>query len=330
MADIFQAVGSHTAIVYKREASWGVAAGGGNYSTLNLVGGETLDNPVNIYTSQTIRSDRMRNPSVRGTRRPGGTIPFELAAKGIATFLQAALGGDVTTTGTGPYTHVFKGDVDIMLPSFTVEKQFTDLETPKYNYYTGTRVNSINLNFGIDQIVSGSMDVMSKVATMSATSAADGLTVDPAPVARAFTAVEAALYLDGVQVSVIRSMTLAINNNLYGDTGFVLGEVARQNLLAGTRSVTGNATFLFQDTTYYEAAVAGTEFELKVVATDEAGHSVEILLPVMQFMPNSPSPKIANDGPLELQCDFEALPDLDTLETDIQITVINDEATITV
>lgn len=329
MPDMLQAVGSHTAIIFKRETDWGTSPAAGAWSTFNTVGGESLDNAINVYNSQIIRSDRMRNASVRGTRRPGGSLPFELSAKGMSGFLQAALGGAITTTGSAdPYTHVFKGNSTIFLPSYTIEKGFADLSPAKYFALKGCRVNTLSLNFGIDAIVSGTLELMAQDAIMSGTSVKGADTLSAAPLVKPFTSVQAAVYRAGSLVSVVRSATLNITNNLYGDSGFVLGDTKRQNLLAGMRAITGNATFIFQDTTYYDAAVAGTEMSMKFLCTDADSHSVEILLPLMQFLPNNPSPKIANDGPLEIQADFEALPELTTEQTDIKVTVISDEAAI--
>ena len=333
VTEIFQATGSHTQIVASKEPTWGnpPTAAASTAHALNVVGGETLDNVINIYRSEVIRSDRMRNPSVRGTEHPGGSVPFELSAKGNGRFLWAALTATAPTdTGSSsPYTHVFKGSTDIKLPSFTIEKGFLDLATVKYFAMHGSRIDKLSLDFGIDHIVKGALEFMAHDATLTGTSYVDGTNVVlvAAPANSGFTSVQASLLLNGVAVSVVRSINLNLSNALYGEAGFVLGKTVRQNLLAGTRMIEGAATFIFQDTTYYDAAVAGTEFALKILCTDAAGFSVEILLPRMQFLPNNPSPKIANDGPLEISANFEALPDA-TTGTDIQITIINDEATI--
>jgi hypothetical protein len=328
MAEVNQATGARSRIIYCKEAVWGTASvTAADYREHLLVGGETLDDNIQTYRSAVIRSDRMRNRTVRGTRRPGGGLPFELSAKGISHFIWHAL-GDNTTTGVGPYTHEIKGFTSLPV-GFTLEKGFLDLTVPQYMALKGCRIAGMNINMGVDQIVSGSFDIMARESSTSGvTLSAEGVAIE-APDALPFTSVQAVLSKDGVAVSVCQSLSINLSNGLYGDTGFVIGSNYRANLKPGTREVTGNAVFLFDNMDFYNAAVAGTDMELEIVCTDASSHSVTILLPKVQLLPNNSSPKIANDGPLVIPANFEALKD-DTEGTDIVITIVNDEASIEV
>lgn len=331
MAEKLQATGSNALLIYGKEASWGTspAAGSGVYKEFGLVS-ESLDENVALYNSNQIRKNRTRGLSVRGTRRPGGTINMELAAEGPVTFLlYALLGGTPNTTGTGPYTHVFEGTTSSVLPSFSMEKGFTDLAAAKYQAYKGMRVGSASFQFNIDAMATASFEVMGQVAEdFSLTSLSNGHTPTPAPLNRPFTSVQVGLYKDDVEIAVVTSLSLNVDNGLYGDTGFVLGSVYRQNLKAGRRSVGGSATFLFDTTDYYDLAMAGTTMELKILCTDANNYSVEFRMPTSQLLPNNTSPKIESDGPIQISADFESVYD-SGLDSDIECTIINGDSDIT-
>jgi hypothetical protein len=431
--EIPQATGASAQIIYCKESDWGVSPASG-YRKLNVVAGESLDDSIQTYQSQVIRADRMRNPTVRGTRRPGGSLPIELAPQGISQFIWHVLGsdpvvtagpsaatstvqtltianatggtfklifnsqptapiaynaaaadiqsaleaitdigaGNVTVTGPAPFTITFLGgrlggrypamktDVSSLvgaganatvtvtssgtlaipagkhrhvikgytsLPTgFTIEKGFKDLATPKYFAMKGCRVNRFSLNGAIDAIVTGTVDIMAREMGISDTSVAGVSEVAAAPVSSSFTSIQAGIYKDGVQISVCQSLSLNIDNGMQ-EGSFVLGSNYRQNLKPGSRSVDGEATFLFQGTEFYEAAVKGDNLSLAIRMADDWDNSVEFLMPKIQLLPNNSSPKIASDGPLTIPANFQAVPD-DDLGSDIQATIVSDETAI--
>src|SRR5512133_3592616 len=98
--EIAQATGAQTQMIYAGEADWGVSPNSG-YRKLNLVAGESLDDTITTFQSKVIRDDRMRNPTVRGSHKPGGSLPIELAPQGVSQFLWHLLGGNVITTAGG-------------------------------------------------------------------------------------------------------------------------------------------------------------------------------------------------------------------------------------
>lgn len=430
--ELLQATGSNARILIGKETCWGSAPTTG-YHELPIVGGETLDENVTVYRSNIIRADRTRNASTRGTKRPGGSIPMELAALGPVLFLlQATLGGTVSTTapsavsevqtmtisgtpsggtyrlgyndeftapiaynanaaaitsalealtgigtggvvvtGTGPFTitfggslaslnvflieaddgllsggtspsisivtttrgktagqylHTLVGTTSSTLPSFTIEKGFTDLSTPKYQVYTGNRVNSASINVNVDQIATVSFDLFSKRSQNFTASTVDG-SYTAAPTTYSFTSTQIQLWKDSALLGVATQASVTINNNLFGDTGFILGNAYRQNLKAGTRTVDGTASFIFNDTTIYDLARAGTLFQLRLIMRDEQGNQLEFNMPKVQLTPNGTSPKIDNDGPIAITANFESTKD-SGIGSDIQMTVVTTEADI--
>jgi hypothetical protein len=226
----------------------------------------------------------------------------------------------------GKYLHVIQGSK--ALPTgFTIEKGFMDLAMPKFFAMKGCRVSKFTLNGNVDQIVTGSADILAREMSIAAVSVAGVSAVTDAPVVSPYTSIQAGIYKDDVQISVCQTLTLNVDNGMKDENNIVLGSAYRQNLKPGTRKTDGNATFLFQDTTFYEAAVDGTKLKLAIKLADALGNSIEFLMPKVQLLPNNSSPKIANDGPLTIPANFEATPD-SGLGTDIQVTIIGDEATI--
>jgi hypothetical protein len=328
VSETAQATGARSRIIYCKEATWGTAPTSG-YRELLLVGGESLNSNVAIYRSAIIRSDRMKHRSVRGTHRPGGSIPFELTARGLAFMFWHALGGTPTTTGptSGLYTHVLAGS-NALPTGFTLEKGFLDLTTPMYEVYKGCRVNTFNLNFGVDAMVGGAFSIEAREAALSSTSVTSSSVVSQ-PDVSPITSVEAVLSKDGVQLATCTNLGLNFTNNLYVDNGFVLGSNYRVNLKPGDRDVDGSATFLFENSDFYDLAINGDIVDLQIVCTDSNSHSVTIDLDEVQLLPNDTSPKIENDGPLYVNANFESLKDSVT-GTNITVTFVNDETVVNV
>lgn len=117
-----------------------------------------------------------------------------------------------------------------------------------------------------------------------------------------------------------------VNNHLYGDRGYILGNNLRQNLKPGTREVTCSGTFMFENASLFNEAISGTATKLKIICSDPTlTYSTEFLLPNFQFLPNGTMPKIHDDGPITVVAGGEALPDSGT-GTDIQCTIKTTEA----
>lgn len=345
--EISQATGAQTQIIYCKEADWGVSPTSG-YKALNVVGGESLDDNIQTYKSGVIKSDRSHNPTVRGTRKPGGSLPFELAPVGFSQFFWQALGGTPAVTNgsgtgtvgtapqqwnvppTGYFKHVIKAAQTLPF-GFTLEKGFLDLGTVKYYAMTGCKIDKWSIRAGVDKVVDGTFDIMSRTFAESGTSVTGTNAITVAPLTNSFTSVQMGIY-DGTNViSVCQDLTLNFSNNFH-DNSFVLGSNFRQNLKPGTRMVDGNAQFLFSDATYYDKSISGTQVALRILAQDGGNNSIEFWMPNVQLLPRNTSPKIQNDGPLTINADFEALFDntagTNNIGTDLQMTIVSTEATV--
>src|SRR5579862_3324402 len=97
--EIFQGAGSRAIFQTAIESSWGTVNGSPNWRRMRLLPNEAMDVNLATYKSAQMRGDRGRTASVRGSQKPGGTIPFELSPNGWNNWFYQLLGGAVTTTG---------------------------------------------------------------------------------------------------------------------------------------------------------------------------------------------------------------------------------------
>lgn len=325
--EIAQATGSLTRMIMAKEGvDWGVASAASNYKQLNVIPGESLDINLAVYESRVIRPDRMANKAVRGTQRPGGVIPQELSPLGQAQMFYALLGNLVSTTGSGPYTHILKGIANTSkLPSYSIEKGFLDLDTPTYQAWLGSRFDAATIDFNIDAMVQCNFSVLSRAVTTPSTTSilagsATDQTCDP------FTGVQVTIS-EGtslVALGTAQQLQLSINNNHYANN-FGLGSNYRANMKAGTRRTSVTGTFMFNDYSLYTKALDGTDTKINIVVSDGT-NSYTFLLPNVDLYPNGMTPKIV-DGPITVS--LMGMAAKDSVEgTDIKLTIVNSESSI--
>lgn len=326
--EIDQATGAQTQILLAAETDWGVVNGTPHWKRFNTIAGEGLDENITLYRSNVIRSDRMKNGSIRGSTKPGGALPFELAPRGVNQLLYQLFGWKVSSTGSGTYVHVLKGHTGVtQFPKgVTIEKGFLDLATPDYCGILGCRVNGMSLNFNVDQAVAGSFDIMGREFYVTETSLCqttpDDLSADP------YTSVDVGVFEGSslVPLGTARQLTLNVTNGIFGDNNR-LGSKFRANLKPGTRTTGFTGQFMFQNMDLYNRAVSGADTKLQIVVSNGT-YSHVFLLPNADLLPNGSSPKITGDGPLEIKLDGEGKPDT-VLGTDIQCTITCPESDIT-
>lgn len=324
--ELDQATGAGSRIIMAKESDWGVASLSSNYKQLNVIPGETLDLGLATYRSNVLRNDHMRNKSVRGTQRPGGGLPQELAPRGQSQLLYSLLGNLTGTSGAGPYVHTIKGQTSgNKLPMFSLEKGFLDLATPEYYSFLGCRVNGCTIDFSVDQVPICNFDIVCRSAAKSTNSilvsTAVDQTYDP------FTSVQVTVY-EGSSLTALgtcEQLTLTVMNSLDGGS-FALGSNYRKNLLLGQRAVTVSGVFKFTDGSLYDKAVNGTDSKVQISVSDGT-YGMDFLLPNIDWYPNGTTPKLARDGALSIPMMGEAVKD-NSEATDIKLTITSPESVI--
>jgi len=260
----------------------------------------------------------------RGNKAVGGGIPLNLQAYQLGTLLKGALGA-VTTTGTGPYTHVIK--VGQSLPSFVVEKGFTDIG--KYFKYNGVKVGG----FTIEVAAEGRQRVTLRLAGAKETGGTSSFDSTPTDAGyKPWDGFQVASIMEGgAAIATVTRARIELDNDL--DTGAdnypigAAGEAA--DIPEGVVRVSGSLTALFTDTTLYDKAVNATESSLKVAwqfgsGDGSAGNEyLEILVPELVFAPKTPT--IRGPKGLLVELDFEGYYDDGSEGTSLQITLKNTE-----
>lgn len=317
MPEQFQATGARSRFVVAKETDWGVIAGSPNWRHVRLIGGETIQDGVTQIRSQEIRADRMRQESTPGNQNPDGTLPFELSPVGWNWAWYHLLGGTVTTTGTGPYTHVLRGAISLPV-GFTLEKRFEDISAlgsnnKGYIPFYGNRMARAVVNFNINEIIGGSFDVLPKY--MGPPSATPLCAVPPViPTNKPYTSAQVTFQRGDVGTmgspvtyGICESLQVVIDNGFFADRGFVVGSNVRANLIAGTRMTDLTGRFKFANSLFFDEAEAGTLMALKLTISNGVD-SFALEFPRGKFHRTGAIPNVTGNEPLSVDGFFECLP----------------------
>lgn len=244
--------------------------------------------------------------------------------RGLTTPAGAINGVD---TSGSVYTHVITAGVE--LPTgFTLEKAFTDAGI--YFPFYGCRIARGSFDFNIDAMAGGVFEIMAREAGDPRYESLVGAATPQAlPSEDPFTSAQVQLW-EGDTLQLLgtsRSLNFSIDNNFYGDRGYILGDTLRQNLRPGDRVIELGGRFMFDNAELYTNATKGDRTKLRIVCTNGT-YSVQFDFPKFQFLPNNTTPKATDDGPIDIEAKGEALPD-PTTGTDCIVTIKTPEALIT-
>lgn len=309
-----QQQGSTTKLVYKAEPYYNQVPPNGTDALILPFVSESIRLSRNLISSRTIRSSRNPLAPVRGNVEVAGDVTFELAHQ-YGKMLHLALGtytavsGETVGLTAGTYRHTYKVGT---LPSFTVEKQFPDLDTAKYFQYSGCKVNSLKVSVkpeGMIECVASIMGANETIANSAFASSAVDLGHQP------FDGFEVVLTEGGTTLATATSVDFSIENNLDGNAYVIDGTGKRHSIPVGTAKVSGTVTILFENTTTYAKAIANTESSLVVTLTKGTGvgtagnEKLTFTIGELIFQPHAP----VIDGPsgLLVELPFEGYYDND-------------------
>jgi len=319
-----RATGSKSAVVFTQEAAWGTldptpaAIHGINHRSINLGGSK------NTFQSETINRQRAIVGLADGNKAVQGSIVTDLLPEGLEILIRHLLGkGTVTTTGSGPYTHVLKGSADT-LEGISIQKSFINID--KHFLYPGCRVNSMVIDIVQEGFHSVTWDLIGKTELHHDTEQID---IDTAvyPSKNGFTGYQVTIETDhsGGWVALGNCVSGSINiaNNIETD-GYVLGDDERASAEYGVRNCSGAFAMFFEDTELYALYTAGTECGLRYVF-DNGTDSITIEFPKVKLGGESP----AIDAPTGINLNFTFQARYDTTSTtDVTVTIVNSSASI--
>lgn len=254
---------------------------------------ETIDKKQTLVDSKVIKDSRDGRKPGRGNYETGGDLKTELNQAMYALFAYAlgsastvdSLAAPITVNaagvGTAPYIHTFKVGT---LPSFTLEKKFSSLATPKYYQYTGCKVSKLDLELKSDGLLDMGIGVMGADVTI-ATDSMSKLSSDqngydlayPHVPFQSFEALAADIKIGGTAFAGISTFSMSLENSLDGGSYVAGGLGGRTSLPAGTVKVSGKVVAQFSDTsganstTLIADAIAGTERSIDITITRGTG-----------------------------------------------------------
>lgn len=314
-----RATGAKTAIVATQEAVWGEL----NAAPASVLGfyvrSFNLGGSKNTFQSETINQHRAIVGLADGNKAVQGNMVTDLLPECLEVLLRHLLGkGTVTTTGSGPYTHVIKGSPDT-LEGLSFQKSFTNIS--KHFLYTGTRLNSMAIDIVQEGFHGVTWDFIGKGETIHAT---EQITIASGvfPTKNGYNGYQASIEIDTgsgyTALGRVVSGSINIANNVETD-GYVLGSAERASCEYGTRECSGGFSMFFEDTTLYELYSAGTECGLKYVFNNGVD-STTFKFPKVKLA--GTSPEITSAAGINLDFTFQARVDPGS-NTDVEVTIVN-------
>lgn len=327
-----RATGTRTPIYMQEEPCWATLATdqqpiGVEYAS------ETLINDISTIESNLIRGDRMRAHVKQGHKRPGGEINGELQPNGFWPLIfKHALGGDVVTNGSGPYTHSLMGSPELP-QGLTLQKKFgfPDGTTFKRLAYLGARVGELGIVIPNEGIVTArAMFLAREEQELESADIGDPLTPIYADDNEPFNSFHGALMMDlegdgtRAAIATIASMDLTLNNSIDGEQFALDGTHLRADLPEDLRIINGNLVAFFTDTNWalYQAFINDTKLSLDITLS-RANYAMQITIPSFKVR-GQVTPRVGGRGPLNLEIQYEAARD-EELGTDILVAITNND-----
>lgn len=221
--------------------------------------------------------------------------------------------GDPSTSGSGPYTHVFKSGGS-SLPSTSIEKAFPDIT--RYEVSDGIRVNSMEVGIGPDGAAQATFGLMCLNSVNSGSSGAG------TPVVTAFTRfhqTQGSIAYNGSALAGVTAGTIRFSNGMQPlptvGSGIGIGGIDFGEATGG-----GNITLRFANHTQETAARALTAVALTFTLTIDSDTYVEFHYPRVFLEPTSAA--VSGPGGITRNYNFIAADDASDLSL-LRVTIKN-------
>lgn len=292
--------------------------------------GEDPASPVGIqvpYINETISATRaqLEDDVLNGRRDPlkpsqgitdvQGNITVPIDKRYFGYWLKAMFGAP-TTSGSGPYTHVFKIDNTNCQPSLVLEKNFSDI--PKFFKYNGVKVQSMGFSIDGDGLMQCSIAVVGSSLTEGDSA------YDASPTTHSYHRykfMDAELNEGGSANAEFLSLSFDINGNLQTDIYPIGNGGNRSALPEGKIGISGNGSILFDNMTLYNKAKNATESSLELVLS----HSTDSLtIDFNEIEYGLASPQVSGNEGVKVDLSFMAFFDNHADGSAVVFTLIND------
>ncbi len=288
---------SQTQLAIIAEATYGTTPSTPAFTKIRHTGESLKHNRGNV-TSNEIRADRNVTDLIQVSGGAEGGFNFELSYGAFDTLIEAVLCGKWTT-------NVVKNGATKR--SFTIEKKYEQGTTDTYIGYTGMVANTLSLNVGVQEIVTGSFGFMGKGgyvddAIITGATYTDATANDVMSAGLNF----ADLAITGAGSPKLTGLTLEINNNARMQP--VVGSIDAVGVGLGRCVVTGSATMYFENKDAYELFLAGTATDLEFTLGGASDNKYQFSIPKLKFA-DGDVPIGGNDQDVILTLPFQGLYD---------------------
>lgn len=272
-----QARGYKSSMMVDFEASFGEAPKKKAGYVLPMNSNELVKNQT-LIESDTITKTRNDSQPALGRVSVEGDIVMPADYVAIGYMLKALFGAPVTSGEEATKTHTFTVGDD--QPSMIVEKGFPDLN--KYIRYTGVKINIMKLEYGQDQEMTISYNVMGAAREQSGTAYTSSPTVVPL---QRIAQNDAYIKIGGTESRIVKEGSIEINANLDGDQYVVGGGGVRGDIPEGIMKVNGTIKALFTDTEWLDKADNGESVPVEIGFKRADGTTLSFTMPTVQFEP---------------------------------------------
>lgn len=285
------AAGSRSQLSLVLEDAYGVTPATPQTAFLDFVSFTGGLNPETL-TDPTIKSNRQKAYARRGNVATEGDVEVVLAHGQYDTLIEAALMG----TWTGNVL-----EVGSTKRSFAIEQGFQDID--QYRVFNGSSISKMAINVPVNELVKATFSFQgANTSPFADTSICD----TPTPVAdkeKMFH--EGGTFKEGgVTVGFLSAIDFTLDNAL--TTSYALGVLGARDVSAGTVSISGKVTALFESVDFYNKFVQNTDSSIEFTLVGGAD-TLTFLFPRVKY--TSGAVPVSSDGPLNVEMSFEALFD---------------------
>ena len=272
------------------ESTYGVAPGSGFIQM--PFARTTLGADQPLEASELLGQGRDPLDPTQGVITAGGQVTIPVDVEAIGHWLKSAFGAP-TTTGTGPYTHVFQSGA-WALPSYAVENGFPDV--PSFSMIRGCMTDKLSIPMGREGNLAATVDVIAQGENDPTPATAAG-TPTPITVKR-FGHFNGALQREGSDLADVTGAEFMYSNNLDPVDG-IGAEI--DGIDPSVAAATGKLDVRFANEILLDQAIAGDPCSLKYGWSLASGESLTVDVHRV-FLPR---PKREIQGPQGVQVSFD-------------------------
>lgn len=191
--------------------------------------------------------------------------------------------------------------------SFNIEREYTDL-TNNFALFLGCMVNQLSLNVGVKAIVTGSIDILSKVESSETSSGGSGYdAVNSNKILNSIDDV-VGIYENEISVNVL-DFSLTLNNALRERKK--IGTLGTFDIGLSTLQLSGSFNAYYESSTLYDKFIDFTTTSLAKVFDDNSGdgNAYVIDIPSVKITDGGRDSSAGKDNDFMVPCTWEAFRD---------------------